>query len=81
MRRPCETIVMIQRADGRWRNTKHFSYVALLTEIEGDQVQAVRYDGYTSKYDGLTEEVKADYPGWKVKGIYKLYDTDFKEEE
>lgn len=81
MRRPCEVYELIQKENGTFRNVKHFSYVALLTEIEGDQVQAVRYDGYTSKYDGLTEEVKADYPGWKVKGIYKLYDTDFKEEE
>ena len=81
MRRPCETVVMIQRADGRWRNTKHFSYVAVLTEIGGNHVQAVRYDGYTSKEDGLIPEIEQDYPGWKIKGVWKLYDSDFREEE
>ena len=80
MRRPCETIEMVQKENGTFRSVKHYSYVALLTEIEGDRVQAVRYDGYTSKYDGLTEEIKADYPGWNLKGIWKLYDTDFREE-
>ena len=80
MRRPCETVKLVQKADGRWRNTKHYSYVALLTEIEGDQVLAVRYDGYTSKEDGLVADIEFDYPGWKIKGIWKLYDTDFREE-
>lgn len=80
MRRPCETVVMVQKADGRWRNTKHYSYVALLTEIEGDQVLAVRYDRYTSKEDGLVADIEFDYPGWKIKGIWKLYDTDFRKE-
>ena len=80
MRRPCETVELVQKADGRWRNTKHYSYVALLTEIEGDQVLAVRYDGYTSKKDGLVADIEFDYPGWKIKGIWKLYDTDFREE-
>ena len=81
MRRPCETIEVVQNENGNFRSVKHYSYVALLTKINDDQVLAVRYDGYTSKYDGLIDEVKADYPEWNVKGIYKLYDIDFKEEE
>ncbi len=80
MRRPCETIETIQKANGTYRSVKHYSYVALLTEIEGDQVQAVRYDGYTSKEDGLFSDIEHDYPGWKIKGIWKLYDQDFREE-
>ena len=80
MRRPCETIEMIQKENGNFKSVKHYSYVALLTEIEGDQVLAVRYDGYTSKEDGLVADIEFDYPGWKIKGIWKLYDTDFREE-
>lgn len=81
MRRPCETVEVVQKENGNFRSVKHYSYVALLTEIEGDQVQAVRYDGYTSKEDGLIPEIEHDYPGWKIKGIWKLYDSDFKEAE
>jgi len=81
MRRPCETVEVVQKENGNFRSVKHYSYVALLTEIEGDQVQAVRYDGYTSKGDGLIPEIEQGYPGWKIKGIWKLYDSDFKEEE
>jgi len=81
MRRPCETVEVVQKENGNFRSVKHYSYVALLTEIEGDQVQAVRYDGYTSKEDGLIPEIESDYPGWKIKGIWKLYDSDFKEAE
>lgn len=81
MRRPCEVMELIQKENGTFRNVKHFSYVALLTKINDDQVQAVRYDGYTSKEAGLVPEIESDYPGWKIKGIWKLYDSDFKEEE
>ena len=80
MRRPCETIEMIQKENGNFKSVKHYSYVALLTEIEGDQVLAIRYDGYTSKEDGLVADIEYDHPGWKIKGIWKLYDTDFREE-
>lgn len=79
MRRPCETIETIQKENGGFKSVKHFSYVATLTEINGDQVKAVRYDGYTSKYDGLINEIESDWPGWKIKNILKLYDDDFKE--
>ena len=78
MRRPCETVEAVQKQNGTFRSVKHYSYVALLTKIEDDQVMAVRYDGYTSKCDGLFDEVKADYPEWNVKGIWKLYDQDFR---
>ena len=77
MRRPCEVYKVVQKENGTYRKVKHYSYVALLTKIEDDQVLAVRYDGYTSKYDGLLDDVKHDYPEWNVKGIYKLYEQDF----
>lgn len=81
MRRPCETIEVVQKENGTYRSVKHYSYVALLTEVEGDQVQAVRYDGYTSKEDGLIPEIEREYPDWNIKGIWKLYDDDFREKE
>ena len=81
MRRPCETVEVVQKENGTFRSVKHYSYVALLTEIEGDKVLAVRYDGYTSKEGGLIPEIEQNHPGWKIKGIWKLYDADFKEAE
>lgn len=81
MRRPCETVEVVQKENGNFRSVKHYSYVALLTEIEGDKVLAVKYDGYTSKEDGLTSEIEQDHPGWNIKGIWKLYDNDFREEK
>ncbi len=81
MRRPCETIEVVQKENGTYRSVKHYSYVALLTEVDGDQVKAVRYDGYTSKEDGLIPEIEREYPGWNIKGIWKLYDNDFREKE
>lgn len=81
MKRPCETIEVIQKDNGCFRSVKHFSYVALLTKINDDEVMAVRYDGYTSKLNGLFAKVKDDYPDYNVKGIWKLYDSDFEEEK
>lgn len=60
-----------------YRTVKLFSYVALLTERDGCEVKAARYDGYKSKYD-LHDTISADYPDWNLKGIYKLCDDDFK---
>jgi hypothetical protein len=77
MRRPCETIEVVQKENGSFRSVKHYSYVALLTKIDDDQVQAVRFDGYQNKYD-ILPELDHDYLGWKVKGIWKLYDEDFR---
>lgn len=78
MRRPCETTDLVQRADGKYRSVKHYSYVMLLTKIDDDEVMAVRYDGYSNKEE-LVNAV--DHPGWNCKGIWKLYDNDFREKE
>lgn len=78
MRRPCETIEVVQKENGTYRSVKHYSYVMLLTKIDDDEVMAVRYDGYTNKEE-LVNAV--DHPGWNLKGILKLYDNDFREQE
>lgn len=54
------------------------SYVAVICEIDGDQVHAVRYDGYERKTD-VYKAVTDDYPGWKMKLVNRLYDEDFTE--
>ena len=78
MRRPCEVNKTITKDNGCMKTIKTFSYVALLTQVNGDEVKAVRYDGYKSKYD-LLDIVKNDHPGWNLKGVWKLYDDDFRE--
>lgn len=64
--------VMIE-TDGR-RHFKLYSYVALLTEKDGSEVKAIRYDGYQRATD-----VMNDVPdGWNIKAVHKLYEEDFK---
>ena len=68
MKRPTTTI----ETDGR-RHIKLYSYVALLTEKDGSEVKAIRFDGYQRATD-----VMNDCPdGWNIKGVYKLCDEDF----
>ncbi len=76
MTRPTESHVTIQKENGGFKTLHLYSYVVLLTEIDGDQVMAVRYDDYERKTD-LYHIVKHDYPGWNIKGTWKLYDQDF----
>lgn len=76
MRTTCEQFRVIAKENGTLKQIRTYSYVALLCKVDGDEVRAVRYDGYTSKYD-LPRVVEAEYPDYKCKGIWKLYDTDF----
>ena len=76
MTRPVDTYQQVQGARRR-RTVKLHSYVVTLTEIGGDGVAAVRFDGYQDT-QALWPELKAAYAGsWKVKSIQKLYDSDF----
>lgn len=79
MRTTCEQYQLIAKENGCMKQIKTYSYVALLCKVDGDEVKAVRYDGYTSKYD-LPKVVKSEYPEYKCKGILKLYDLDFEQE-
>lgn len=57
------------------------NYTALLTEIGGSAVKAVRLDGYKSKYDrDFQTALRSIAPPdrWKVKTILRLYADDFK---
>ena len=77
MTRPCVSYEVING-----RTTKLYSYVVTLCKKGSDEVKAVRFDGYTSKYDGMFKaDLAGNYSGWTVKSILKLYDEDFKEGE
>lgn len=52
------------------------SYIAVLTEIDGHEVKAVRYDGYETR-EAVHNDVISEWPDWKIKGIWRLHDTDF----
>lgn len=67
----------IFETDGR-RTIRLYSYVALLTEKGGSEVKAVRYDGFQRATDVMAE-IDTDYPGWKIRGVYKLSEEDFAE--
>lgn len=53
-------------------------YVVTLTEVGGVRVQAIRADGFECKTD-LILWLIANYVGWNVKSILRLYESDFKE--
>lgn len=78
MKRSCETLETYFKPNGNMAHRKTYSYVILLCKKGGDEVKAIRVDGYTSKYDML-DDVSGNYPDWNLKGIWKLYDSDFEE--
>lgn len=58
--------------DGR-KHIKLYSYAVLLTEKNGGEVKAIRFDGYQNKAD-----VRNDCPDdWNIKTICRLYEEDF----
>lgn len=71
---PCEQT----GKDRSGKTVKKYSYVATLTEIGGYNVVAVRFDGYERKTD-VYQEIRAQFPEWRIKNVLRLYDEDFKE--
>ena len=55
---------------------KLYSYVATLTEQDGASVMAIRVDGAQNQHDVYTAMLD-QYPGWNIKTISKLYESDF----
>lgn len=76
MTKPCEIFMNVATPSGNRKRVKLFSYVALLTKINGEEVEAVRYDGYERKTD-VRKDAEKDYPDWKIKDVWRLYDDDF----
>lgn len=55
------------------------SYVALLTERDGSEVKAVRFDRMAlKKGPELTSYIEEHYPDWNIKGCWRLYEDDFR---
>lgn len=57
-----------------------YSYAAVLCKKGGTDVMAVKMDGYARKTD-LYDDIKANWPDYKVKAIHKLYTEDFEEDQ
>lgn len=62
--------------NGFHRRIRTFSYVVVLTEIDGSNVKAVRLDNQMG-IDEARKTAVSDNPGWRFKGIFTLSDKDF----
>ena len=76
MRKPTEQIDITVTAKGSTKKVKLFSYVITLTEQDGSEVKAIRADGFQNKHDVYIACIE-QWPGWNIKTISKLYETDF----
>ena len=55
------------------------SYVALLTEKDGSEVKAVRLDQLSiKKGNSLNDYIQEQFPDWNIKGVWRLYEDDFR---
>lgn len=77
---PVEVHQMYFTNNGTQKNKVLHSYVALLTEKDGSEVKAVRFDEMDlKKGNGLNEYIQECYPDWNIKGTWRLYEDDFME--
>ena len=79
MIRATQGATLIMNENGNYKTVPTYSYVVTICEIDGDEVKAVRYDGYERKND-VSRKAREDWPGWRVKTVNRLYDADFLEE-
>lgn len=77
MQRPTMYKDFVQSSTGRLVKASFYSYVATLCKKDGDEVMAIRLDGFSNKVD-VYHEIAENYPEWNLKGVLKLYDDDFK---
>lgn len=53
-------------------------YAVLLTEKDGSEVTAFRYRTLAKKGQSeFNDGIEAAYPGYNIKGCWRLYDDDF----
>ena len=76
MRKPTEQFDITVTAKGSTKKIKLYSYVITLTEQDGSEVKAIRADGFQNKED-VYAACLDQWPGWNIKTISKLYETDF----
>lgn len=75
-RTPTEQLDITVTAKGSTKKIKLYSYVITLTEQDGSEVKAIRADGFQNKHDVYIACIE-QWPGWNIKTISKLYETDF----
>lgn len=79
MKKPTDQhIDIINEQTGRKKTVVLHSYVAILCEKDGSLVTAVRVDGQSNKEDVIRYLGQTYTETWNIKGIYRLYDEDFK---
>ena len=79
MKKPTDQhIDIINGQTGRKKTVVLHSYVAVLCEKNGSLVTAVRVDGQSNKEDVIRYLGLTYTESWNIKGIYRLYDEDFK---
>ena len=82
-RRPVQTEDISINEKGRTVKQVWSSYVVLLTEKDGSEVKAVRFETIEKKgTDAFAEafhDVFPEWEDWNVKGSWRLYDDDFRE--
>lgn len=82
-RRPVQTEEININDKGRTIKQVRSSYVVLLTEKDGSEVKAVRFETIEKKgTDAFAEafhEVFPEWEDWNVKGSWRLYEDDFRE--
>lgn len=77
---PVEVEQMFIKQNGNTGRRVLHSYVALLTEKDGSEVKAVRFDEMNlTKGPELSSYIEEQYPDWNIKGIWRLYEDDFME--
>ena len=76
--KPCESLYQERKKNGMLGKTiKLSSYVVILCEINGAEVKAVRMDYYRTKNEAKAYAAE-QYPDWKIKAVYRLYDEDYR---
>lgn len=77
MRIPTEVEEIFTKPNGALGRRVLHSYVVLLTESGGSEVKAIRLDNMAIRKDEIVRKIYKEYPGWNIKGVWRLYEDDF----
>lgn len=82
VRMPVETLEEYFKDNGNLAKRVYHSYVVLLTEKDGSEVMAFRFHTTEKKgnafFDKALHEAFPDWDNWNIKGVWRLYDDDFR---
>jgi len=68
---------VITKPNGLVKKVELHSYVVLFTEKEGEDVFAMRYNGFENQFAVRAQALEKYGKHWNIKEIRKLYDSDF----